>query len=80
MEDQKSKPWLALDVDGTLAIQGEYRPHQVVESSVVGDEVDHDLRAWASGRSGTLLVEIDPRVGLQEDQVEHPLKFAAEGV
>ena len=45
--------------------------------ALVDDEIDRDLAAWARRRpEPTLLIEADPRVGLQEAQVEELLAWS----
>lgn len=46
--------------------------------AIVDDEMGEDMRQWAAQRSSpTLLVEVDPRYGLQDSHVEELLNFAA---
>lgn len=45
-------------------------------AALVDDEVGADLWRWASERPNTLIVEVDPRLGLVEDEVERLLGFA----
>jgi len=45
-------------------------------AAVVDDEVGEDMRAWAAERPDTLVVEVDPRFGLQEDHVSQLLEFS----
>lgn len=46
-------------------------------AAVVDDEIGHDMREWAAARvAPTLLVEVDPRRGLVDDEVERLLRFA----
>lgn len=46
-------------------------------AAVVDDEIGHDMKEWAAQRQApTLLVEIDPRHGLVDEQVEQLLHFA----
>lgn len=45
--------------------------------AIVDDEIGLDLRAWATGRTApTLLVEIDPRRGLEDGHVKRLLGFS----
>jgi hypothetical protein len=71
---------------------GRYRPARPGESrklpgliawlkdrpaAIVDDEIGLDMRAWAGVReAATLLVEVDPRRGLTQTQVEELLSFA----
>lgn len=45
-------------------------------AAIVDDEVGEDLIAWASERPHTLVLEIDPRFGLQDKHVNQLLEFA----
>lgn len=46
-------------------------------AAVVEDEVGDDLRQWASTRPHTFLLQVDPRLGLQESQVKELVLFAS---
>lgn len=46
-------------------------------AAIVDDEIGQDMRAWARNREvATLLIEVDPRFGLTDTQVDELLAFA----
>jgi hypothetical protein len=48
-----------------------------VPIAVVDDEIGYDMQAWSRERSApSCLIEVDPRLGLQDHQVDTLLAFA----
>lgn len=45
-------------------------------AAIVDDEVGEDMWSWAATRPDTLIVQVDPRLGLLDEQVEQLLEFA----
>ena len=46
-------------------------------AAIVDDEVGEDMWSWAATRPNTLIVQVDPRLGLGDEQVEQLLEFAS---
>lgn len=47
-----------------------------VPAAVVDDEIGPDMWQWAAARPQTLMLQVDPRVGLMDEHVEQLLEFA----
>lgn len=47
-----------------------------VPAAVVDDEIGPDMWQWAAARPQTLMLQVDPRLGLLDEHVEQLLEFA----
>lgn len=78
-------PWVPLDAERPNP--GDSRKFPALKAwqglggplAVVDDEIGYDMVDWAKRRAEpTLLLEIDPRLGLQDQHVQELLEFARE--
>jgi hypothetical protein len=57
-------------------LSGLHRWLRGAPAALVDDEVGEDMWSWAATRPNTLIIQVDPRLGLLDEHVQQLLEFA----